>query len=335
MKKKLTMFLTLFFMGIGVLTAQTQVRGTVVDDAGEPVIGATILIKGTAQGTVTDIDGDFTLMAPTGGTLVVSYVGYETQEVPVSANVRVVLTTDAELLDEILVVAYGTAKKSTFTGSAASVDTEQISNMSLGNISKALDGTVAGVQSTLGSGQPGSSASIVVRGFGSINASQAPLYVVDGVPFEGDLNALNPNDIAGMTVLKDASASSLYGSRAANGVVMITTKSGQNTNGKVNVNFKATLGVASRAIKRYDVMNTHEYLETAFQSYKNEEIFALGASEDQAVINAINRMKGTVDPILGENEQYNPFNMPLDQLIDPITGKVNPNAQLKWSDNWM
>ena len=306
MKKKLTMFLALFFIGIGFLAAQTQVRGTVVDDSGEPAIGATIQVQGTTQGTVTDIDGNFTLSAPAGGTLVVSYVGYETQEVPVSANIRVVLVTDAELLDEVLVVAYGTARKSTFTGSAASVDTEQIGNMSLGNISKALDGTVPGVQSTLGSGQPGASASIVVRGFGSINASQAPLYVVDGVPFEGDLNALNPNDIAGISVLKDASASSLYGSRAANGVVMITTKSGQNTNGKVNVNFKASLGVASRAIKRYDVMNAQEYLETAFQAYKNEEIFAIGASEGQAAINAINRMNGTVDPILGLNEQYNP-----------------------------
>lgn len=335
MKRKLVLFLTLFFVGIGIMTAQTQVRGTVVDDAGDPVIGATIQIKGTSQGTITDIDGNFSLSAPAGGTLVISYVGMQTQEVPVSANVRVVMTTDTELLEEVLVIAYGTARKSTFTGSAAAVNTDQIGNMSLGNISKALDGTVPGVQATLGSGQPGASAGIVVRGFGSINASQAPLYVVDGVPFEGDLNAINPNDIAGMTVLKDASASSLYGSRAANGVIMITTKSGQNTNGKINVNFKASLGVASRAVKRYDVMNAQEYLETAFQAYKNEEIFALGVSEQQAAINAISRMKGTVDPILGQNEQYNPYNMPLDQLIDPVTGKVNPNAQLKWTDNWL
>lgn len=335
MKRKLMMFIVLFLTGIGLLFGQTQVRGIVVDESGEPVIGATIQIKGTSQGTVTDVDGVFTLSASEGVTLVVSYVGMKVQEVPARDNMRVVMVADSEVLDEVLVVAYGTAKKSTFTGSAASVNTDQISNMSLASISKALDGTVPGVQATLGSGQPGENATIVVRGFGSINASQNPLYVVDGVPFEGDLNSINPNDIASMTVLKDASASSLYGSRAANGVIMITTKSGQNTNGKINVNFKASLGVASRAIKRYDVMNAQEYLETAFQAYKNEEIFALGTSEDQAAINAINRMKGTVDPILGANEQYNPYNMPLDQLIDPVTGKVNPNARLKWTDNWM
>ncbi len=335
MKRKLMMFLTLFMLGIGWVSAQVRVQGTVVDEAGEPIIGATVLVKGTNQGTVTDVDGSFTLTAPADGTLVISYVGYATKEVPVSPNVRVVLSTDSELLDEVIVVAYGVAKKSTFTGSAVTVKADQIENRSIENVSKALDGTVPGVLSTLGLGQPGSSANIIIRGFGSINASQTPLYVVDGVPYDGDLNSINPNDIASLTVLKDASASSLYGSRAANGVVMITTKSGQNTGGKINVNFKASLGISSRALKRYDVMDAREYLETAFQAYKNDEIFALGTSEEQAAINAINRMKGTVDPILGINEQYNPFDMPLAELIDPVTGKVNPNAKLKWTDNWM
>jgi TonB-linked SusC/RagA family outer membrane protein len=329
------MVLALFFIGIGIVVAQTQVRGNVTDASGEPLIGVTIQVKGTTQGTITDFNGNFTLSAPTGGTLVVSYVGFVTQEVPVSANVNIVLHTDTELLDEVLVVAYGTAKKSTFTGSAATVDTDQITNRSIANVSKALDGTVPGVQTTLGSGQPGASSGIVIRGFGSINASQSPLYVVDGIPFDGSLNSINPNDIASLTVLKDASASSLYGSRAANGVVMITTKSGQNTDGKVNVNFKATIGVVSRAIKRYDVMNTQEYLETVFQSYKNDEIFALGANEQQAAINAVNRMKGTVDPIFGMNEQYNPYNVPVSELFNLETGKINPSAMLRWNDNWM
>ena len=335
MKRKLTMFLSLFFLGMGILTAQTQIRGTVVDVAGEPVIGATIQIVGTSQGTVTDFDGNFRLSAPANASLEVSYVGMLTQVVTASPNMRIVLEADTKLLDEVMVVAYGTARKSTFTGSAATVDTDQITNRSIANVTKALDGTVPGVQTTLGSGQPGSSSGIVIRGFGSINASQSPLYVVDGIPFDGDLNSINPNDIASLTVLKDASASSLYGSRAANGVVMITTKSGQNTDGKVNVNFKTTLGVASRAIKRYDVMNTQEYLETAFQSYKNEEIFGLGSSEQQAAINAVNRMKGTVDPIFGQNEQYNPYNVPVSELFDLTTGTINPSAQLRWTDNWL
>jgi len=335
MKRKLMVFLSLFFLGIGIISAQTQVRGTVVDEEGEPVIGATIQIKGTNQGTVSDYDGNFSLSVPANSQLEISYVGMLTQVVAPTPNMRIVLKADTKLLDELMVVAYGTARKSTFTGSAATVDAEQITNRSIANLSKALDGTVPGVQTTLGSGQPGSSAGIVIRGFGSINASQSPLYVVDGIPFDGDLNSINPNDIASLTVLKDASASSLYGSRAANGVVMITTKSGQNTDGKVNVNFKTTIGVASRAIKRYDVMNTQEYLETAFLSYKHEEMFVNGANEQQAAINAVNRMKGTVDPIFGVNEQYNPYNIPVSELFDLSTGKINPAAQLRWNDNWL
>src|SRR5690554_6741288 len=148
MKKKLTMFLTLFFIGIGFLTAQTQVRGTVVDDNGDPAIGATIQVQGTTQGTVTDIDGNFTLSAPADGVLIISYVGYQTQEVPVSPNVRVVLTTDTELLDEVIVVAYGTAKRSSFTGSAAVIDSEAISKRQVANVTNALSGQVAGVQVT-------------------------------------------------------------------------------------------------------------------------------------------------------------------------------------------
>lgn len=205
----------------------------------------------------------------------------------------------------------------------------------MATITKALDGIVPGVQSTLGSGQPGDGASIVIRGFGSINASTSPLYVVDGVPYNGALNAINPNDIESITILKDASAGALYGSRGANGVVMITTKAGKDTSGKISTNFKASLGLSSRAIPRYNVMNQSEYLETAFLAFKHDEMFAKGIPEAQAGLNAIARMRGTVDGILGVNEQYNPYNMPLAELIDPVTGKVNPSASLKWTDNWL
>ncbi len=338
MKRKLTMFLALFFIGVGMMTAQVpeiDVRGYVVDEKQEPVIGATVMIKGTDRGTVTDFNGNFTIRAPENGSLIISYVGMIPKEVAVRPVLEVLLQDDTRALDEVLVVAYGTAKKSTFTGAAATVKTDQIENRSIANVSKALDGTIPGLQTTSGSGQPGSGVSVVIRGFGSIHAGTSPLYVVDGVPYNGDLNAINPNDIESMTVLKDASASSLYGSRAANGVVMITTKSGRDTDGRISANFKATWGVASRALKRYDVMNTQEYMETAFLAYKHHEMFVNNKTELDAGIAAINRMKGTVDPILGKNEQYNPYNMPLDQLIDPVTGKVNPAAQLRWTDNWM
>jgi len=337
--RKLSLLLVFLFMaGLQVVVAQTRlVTGNVTSaEDRSPVPGASVVVKGTTVGTVTDSDGNFSLNVPQNAqTLVISFVGMVTQEVPVSSQVRVLLESETQLIDEVISVAYGTAKKSSFTGSASSVSSEKLETRSVATITKALDGIVPGVQSTLGSGQPGDGASIVIRGFGSINASTSPLYVVDGVPYNGALNAINPNDIESITILKDASAGALYGSRGANGVVMITTKAGKDTSGKISTNFKASLGLSSRAIPRYNVMNQSEYLETAFLAFKHDEMFAKGIPEAQAGLNAIARMRGTVDGILGVNEQYNPYNMPLAELIDPVTGKVNPSASLKWTDNWL
>lgn len=329
----------LLFVASTALAQNRTVTGTVTSkDDGQPIPGVSVKVKGTNIGISTSANGKFSLSVPSNvKTLEISSIGFATQTVTIGASnvVNVALAAGANELGEVIVVAYGTAKKSTFTGSASTVKAELIENRSISSITKALDGAVPGVTSTLGSGQPGSNAGIVIRGFGSINASSNPLYVVDGVPFDGDLNSINPNDVESLTVLKDASAASLYGSRAANGVVMITTKAGKNTQGKVNVNFKANVGVASRAIKRYDVMDTKEYLESVFLAYKNDEIYAKGVPENLAGTNALNRMKGTVDPIFGVNEQYNPYNVPVSQLIDPITGVLNPNASLRWNEDWL
>jgi TonB-linked SusC/RagA family outer membrane protein len=332
MKKKLTMLLSLFFIGIGFLTAQTQVRGTVVDDAGEVVVGASILIKGTTQGTVTDIDGNFQLTAPAGGTLVISYVGYVTQEVAVSANVRVVLVTDAELLDEVLVVAYGTATKESFTGSASVVKSDKIDRRMVANVTKALDGVAAGVQTTSGSGQPGAGAAVVIRGYGSISASVSPLYVVDGVPYDGAINAINPNDIESMTIIKDASAGALYGARGANGVVMITTKKG--AEGAVSINFKANWGVSSRAIPRYDALDAYEWTEDVYFMYKNKMI-KNGTAPVNAGPAALQEMATGPTRIFGSKMQYNPFSRPVMELIDHDTGKMYDGISLKWNEDWL
>ena len=285
MKRKLMMFLALFFIGIGIVTAQTQVRGTVVDDAGEPVIGATVQIKGTTQGTVTDIDGNFNLSAPAGGTLVISYVGMQTQEVPVSANVRVVLTGDTEVLDEVLVVAYGTARRSSFTGSAVAVNADKISSAKVESLDKALSGKVAGVRVTSLTGDPGAAGSVQIRGIGSINGSTTPLYVIDGIPMTtGDyggrvssnvLSSINPEDIESMTVLKDAAAASLYGSRAANGVVVITTKKGKS--GKTRFNVKTSTGWSNMATNSYEVMSANEFLMYQRDALEGYRLNALGA----------------------------------------------------------
>ena len=238
MKRKLTMFLALFLISIGIVTAQIQVRGTVVDEQGEPLIGATVQIKGTAQGTVTDANGNFTLSAPATGTLVVSYVGYQTQEVGVRANVRVQLQSESELLEDVIIVAYGTVTREAKTGAVATVSTDAISSAPVASVDRALGGKLAGVMVTSTTGQPGGTSQIRIRGTSSLNASNEPLWVIDGIPvMSGDqsyftntsnaMAAVNPNDIESITVLKDAAAASIYGSRAANGVILVTTKSGK------------------------------------------------------------------------------------------------------------
>ena len=220
--------MTCLFIGIGLVNAQvSKVTGTVTShEDGLPVVGASVLVKGTTVGTVTDIDGNFTItnVPSSAGTLVVSFIGMKTQEVAVKPVVNVVLHSDTdEVLDEVMVVAYGTAKKSSFTGSASNVDSKKLELRPITNISKGLEGQTTGLLTTSGSGQPGESAKIIIRGYGSINASQDPLYVVDGIPYDGDMSSINPSDIESMTILKDASAGALYGARGANGVVMITT----------------------------------------------------------------------------------------------------------------
>lgn len=314
-----------------------KITGTIKDNNGDPVIGASIQIKNTGIGTITDYNGQFSLNnVPENGILIISYIGYDTEEIPVNKkkNLQIVMKENTKQLEEIVVVAYGTAKKSSFTGSAEVVKQDRIEKRVVADVSKALEGTVAGVQSTSGSGQPGSGASMVIRGFGSISASNTPLYVVDGVPFDGALNTINPNDIESVTVLKDASAGALYGSRGANGVVMITTKRGERDDNQISINLKANWGISSRAIPKYETVNEAEYLELAFEAYKNELIYTEGIDPLLAGTQAIEVMKGMAKGVLGYNEEYNPFNMPLQELINPITGKINPTAQLKYHEDW-
>lgn len=273
MKRKLMMFLALFFIGIGIVTAQTQVRGTVVDETGEPVIGATIQVKGTSQGTVSDIDGNFTLSAPAGGTLIVSYVGMQTQEIPVSANVNAILIADSELLEDVVVIGYGSARKiSSTVGSVVNVSSEEISDKPIANPLDALQGKVPGLQVFTSSGEPSQLSSVRLHGVGSLGASSTPLYVLDGVPIQsGTLLGLNPQDFESVTVLKDASATSIYGARAANGVIYITTKRGK-IGEKATVSIKSQYGRSRLANTDYfeQMMNAQEltdfWVETGYRT---------------------------------------------------------------------
>ena len=320
-------------LGGGMLLAMAQSRqlsGTVVDQAGSPVVGATVMVEGSTVGTTTGAGGRFTLAVPADGTLQVSFIGYQTQSVPVNGrtSVEIRLSEDTKAIDEVLVVAYGTAKKESFTGSAAVIKSENLEKRVVSNVSKALDGQVAGVQTTSGSGQPGSEATVAIRGFGSISASSSPLYVVDGIAYSGSISAINPDDIESITVLKDASAGALYGARGANGVIVINTKRGRE--GNVEVNFKATLGVSSRAIPDYDLVNQREFVELNWQSLYNTAYFTSGYTDAAARAYASSRLSGT----LGAN--YNPFkNYSWDNLVDPATGKVRADAKSAWDESWI
>lgn len=260
------MFLILFLIaGMGIAAAQTRVAGRVVDESGDSVIGASIQVKGTSQGTVTDIDGSFTLTVPAGSnTLVISYVGMITQEVPVSSNVRVVLTEDMEILEEVVVVGYGTQAKKDITGSVAVVSTEQLTETPVATFAEALQGKASGVYVST-TGAPGSETTIRIRGVGSVNGSD-PLIVVDGVS-NVSIDAVNPNDIESLQVLKDASATAIYGAQGANGVIIITTKQGARD--RIRVSYDGYVGVAKMANNGYDLLNAWEAMEFQAQGLVN------------------------------------------------------------------
>lgn len=325
------LILSCLFLSIGLTVAQsTRISGSVVDDTGEAVIGASVVVKGTTTGTITDVDGRFTINAPqSNSTLVFSLIGMQTKEVRASQNMRVVLAPDTEILDEVMVVAYGTAKKESFTGSAAVISNKSIEKRVVANVSKALDGQVAGIQTTSGGGQPGDGAKVVIRGFGSINASNDPLYVVDGIPFSGSLSSIAPGDIESMSVLKDASASALYGSRGSNGVVIITTKKGRS--GKVEANYRGNIGWSSRAVKEYQGVNQKDFVTLTYEGLRNDYIYKNGYSWDAAKAAAMSDLSG----YLG-GELYNPFkNYTWGTIIDPETEAVRSDAVSAWNESWM
>ena len=308
------------------------VKGVVTDGSSDEAIPfAAIQLKGTMTGANADADGNYMISVPANGVLVFSALGYNTVEDAVNGvsvhNVR--LLPDSESLDDVVVVAYGTAKKSSFTGSAGTVKSESLQKRTVSNVSKAIEGLVSGVTTTSGSGQPGEGASIQIRGTGSINASSSPLYVVDGIPFDGTLSSINPNDIESLTVLKDASASALYGSRAANGVVMITTKRG--SEGRANVNLKATVGFQSRSLKDYDMVNMDEFTELTWEAIRNNYYFNGGYSWEGAAQAA----SAGLGAQLG-GEAYNPYKgLDWSEVIDPSTGKLVSGAKAVWNESWM
>jgi len=325
MEKRLTMILACLFLSLGMALAQTAVTGTVVSqEDGQPIIGATVRVVGASASAVTDADGKFSISMPAGhNKLKVTYVGMVDQDVTVKGNsVRVVLVPDQTNLDEVMVVAYGTAKKSAFTGSAAVVKSDDIAKISSSNAMSALSGKVSGVQINSATGAPGQeSFSIRIRGISSINAGNDPLIIVDGAPYNGDINNLNQNDIASMTVLKDAASAALYGARGANGVVIITTKNGREGTSSITVDAK--WGANTRGVEFYNTVESPAgYYEAYYQSLKN---YRTSLGDDAATAHrwALDNMFAG-----GYNLGYNVYTVPEGQDFIGPNGKLNPNATL-------
>ena len=265
MKRKFMLLLTCLFIGIGLVTAQvTKVTGTVIsEEDGLPVVGASILVKGTAVGTVTDMDGKFQLpnVPSSAKTLVISFIGMQSQELPIKQTMNVILKPDTETLEEVVVLGYGSGKKiGSIVGSVAKVNSEKLSAKPVANAMDALQGQVSGLQVYTSSGEPGSSSSSYIRGVGSLTADNEPLYVLDGTPVSSSVMVMmNPNDFESVTVLKDASATSIYGSRAANGVIYITTKRGK-IGEKAVLTASGNYGTARLARRVSNPMNSTELL---------------------------------------------------------------------------
>ena len=324
MKKKF-LFLLLVLLQVQFVMAQGRRISGIITSSDEelPLIGVTVVDKQRpTNGVLTGVDGRFTItVADATKSLSISYIGYTSSEVAITGDfLTIVMDPDVIAIDEVIVVAYGTSKKSTFTGSANVVKSEALEKIKTSNITQALQGQSSGVQVINNSGEPGSEATIRIRGISSINAGSTPLYVVDGTAYSGNMNAINPSDIESITILKDASATSLYGSRAANGVVMITTKTGNSEKGQIN--FRTSWGFSKLAVDLPRELTPTEFTQLTWRAMKNGYMDA-GQSESDASQAATNNLLNEL--------KVNPFS-----ISNPVAtnGLMDPNANLLYSGDW-
>ena len=342
MKQKLlsTMF-ALACLASSTYAQDRQVSGKVTSKDGAPVSGVSISVVGTTFATQTDASGSFTLSAAPGATIVASSIGYTTQRVILgnSTVVSIILESEDTALEEVVVVGYGSTTKEAFTGSAKRIDAANIEKKNVSNISQALTGEVAGLQVTTSSGQPGTSSTIRVRGFGSVNGSRDPLYVVDGVPYSGNLTSINNADIANVTVLKDAAATAIYGSRGANGVIIVTTKTGRGKDSfiEADVNY----GVNMSLLPRYDVIKSpEEYVALGWEGlYNYARLLTSGGkptyTTEAQYINYANQMlfRSSGVGLRPANNIWETSDV--SQMIDPETRTFNSNIKRSWNpENW-
>jgi TonB-linked SusC/RagA family outer membrane protein len=327
MRKLLLLLLGVVFFATQAM-AQRTITGKVTDEKGQPVANASVVVKGTTAGVTTKADGTYSLNVPSTSKpiLLISAVGYETYEVKMGSETSYSsqLKLAEQKLEEIVVVAYGTQKKGTITGSISKIDSSDLEKRQISNISQALAGAAPGIAATSGNGQPGSGAGIRIRGFGSINASSEPLYVVDGFPYGGFIGDINTNDIESISLLKDASSTALYGARAANGVVLITTKKGRTAVPRVN--FYVNYGQSNRGIGEYERVGTLDYYPLIWQGIKNGAQYPVTGTGATAAAAALTASNTVATQLI-----YNPFNVPGNQVVG-VDGKLNPSASLLYND---
>ena len=331
--RKLLLFSLFILCSLCILAQNRTVNGSVTDEKGEPLIGATVSAIGSGVNATTGVTGNFQLQLGSGARqLEITYVGYTTQRVTIGnrSTLAIKLTSTNPNLSEVVVVAYGSVKKEALTGSVGQIGAKQIRDRPINNVTNAVEGAVPGVVVTSANGQPGSGNTIRVRGFGSVNAALDPLFVVDGVPYLGGTSNLNPDDVENITVLKDAASTALYGSRAANGVVIITTKKGQK--GRNNVSVRVLQGVASRGLSEYDRLDAFQYYPLMWEAYRNSLVYpttGIGISLDSAnrVASGLTSRNSIKDLLA-----YNPFNVAANTIVG-TDGKINPNAKLIYGDD--
>ncbi len=318
-------------LSLPMLAQDIIIRGQVTSsDDNSPLPGVSVQVKGTTRGAVTDAAGKYQLNGPANARLVYSFIGYGRQEVAVGnrTTIDVSLTPDISNLNEVVVTTFGTAKREAFTGSAATISAAKISDRPITNLAQALSGSAPGVQTTAGSGQPGSAPDIRIRGFGSISTSNDPLYVVDGIPYTASIANISPSDIESITVLKDAASTALYGARAANGVIVVTTKKGKKDRSQISVRY--TKGANSRGLQEYERVGVSQYYPLMWETYRNSVAYR---ATNPLSLSAANADASTRLPTL---VGYNVYDVPGTQLVD-VNGQFNQNAKLLYSEddlNW-
>lgn len=324
--RKVTLFLAFMLMAVNAFAQLSRITGTVLsDDDGEPIIGATVTVTGTKNSTSTDANGHFTIsnLTPSDKTVTVTFIGMESVTAPIAPDMTVRMRIKSEMMDEVVVVAFGKQKREAFTGSAGVLKSDDITKLQVNDAVTALDGKVAGVQ-ILTSNDPSGEPEITIRGIGSLTAGTSPLIVVDGMPYNGYLRDINPADVDNISVLKDAASNSLYGARGANGVILITTKSAQRGNTRATVDMK--WGVNTDAKVDYNIIdNPGEYYEAQYLALRNYYTRSQGYSMQEAHLRANNALGGSAD---AGGLGYIVYSVPRNQTLIGTNGKLNPNAIL-------